>query len=347
MKKNKILLGLFAFSLFVVSCNKDWTDEQYKQYVSIQAPMNANGVTPIYVRYKGDGKVTYKLPVKVSGSTSNAKDRNVRLVEDQDTLDIMNMARFGEYRKDLYYKALPKDQFYNIPEVVTIPKGESIGMCNIDFTLSGIDMSEKWVVPLSVADNSSYDYVSHPRKNYAEAILKVNPFNDFSGAYSTSTQTISLVDSKGNSVGDPMTTNKRTAHVVNENTIFFYAGLINGELEDRHKYKFNIEFLGTDSDNPSDKKIKVYCETKDEIDFVLNTLEDGLRYSTAVVDDAVYPYLEHHYVIIDIDYSFNDVSSSKDSEGNVVPIRYNVKGVMILERNINTLIPDEDQAIEW
>lgn len=346
MKTNKILLGIFAMSLFTTSCNKDWVDEQYEQYVSIKAPMDAEGVTPIYVRYNSDGKYTYRLPLVVSGSTSNANARNVRIIEDQDTLNIMNMARFGEYRKDLYYKALPKDQFYSIPEVVTIPKGESTGICNIDFNLTGIDMNEKWVVPLRVQDDASYDYASNPRKNYAEAILRIHPFNDFSGTYSTATQIIKLADDSGEPIGAPMTVTERTAYVVDDNTIFFYAGLVNEELEDRHKYKFFIDFEGLETETKTDDKIKVTCPNAD-INFKLTTPDYKLTYSTYVVKDAVKPYLEYHYVTFSIDYTFDDISAAKNPDGTVHPIKYSVSGAMTLERQINTLIPDEDQAIQW
>lgn len=345
MRKNIILLVLLFMSF--TSCNKDWTDEQYEQYVSIKAEMNDNGVTPIYVRYKDGGKVTYQLPLIVSGSTPNTHERNVHIVEDLDTLNTMNLARFGEYRTDLYFKPLEQGRFYSIPETVTIPEGESQGICNIDFSLEGIDMTEKWVIPLRVVGDDSFDYTPHPRKNYAEAILKVNPFNDFSGSYSTSTMKVTMFDSEGNTTGDAMTANTRTAYVVNENTVFFYAGLIDSELEDRNIYKFKVEFLGTETESLEDNMINISCDHSDEIDFVLNTSPESMRYQTAVVDDTVLPYLEHHYVIFDVDYSFNDISSAKDADGNVLPIRYNVQGTLILERNINTLIPDEDQAIQW
>ena len=346
MKKYLLPLSFIFFTLFAVSCNKDWTDEQYEQYVSIVAPMNTDSYTPIYLRYTGGGKATYELPIEVTGSTNNIADRDVYLQEDLDTLNDMNVARFGLYRKDLYFKAYDKSK-YKLPEVVKIPKGESKAIANIEFDLNGIDMNEKWVVPLSLVSDDSYNYVPHPRKNYSEAILKINPFNDFSGAYSTSTQTVTLVDENDIAIGDAMTTDKRTAYVVDENTIFFYAGLMNEELEDRHKYKIKVRFLNPGTEDASLKKIEVFCDNAEDIDFKLHTTPEELKYSTAVIDDSVYPYLEHHYVTINIDYSFNDISSSKDSNGNVVPIRYRATGVMILERNINTLIPDQDQAIQW
>lgn len=338
---------MFVLLLTVTSCNKDWTEEQYEQYVSIKAKMNDEGVTPIYVRYKEDGKYTYELPIIVSGSTPNEKNRNIYLAEDLDTLNTMNLARFGETRTDMYYEALNKEQFYKLPEVVQIPKGESMGICNIDFDLNGINMSRKWVVPLSIVDDDSYDYVSHPRKNYAKAILKINPFNDFSGTYSTSTQTVTVTDEAGNAIGTSFTALTRTAYVVDHNTVFFYTGLINDELEERELYKFKIKFLGADTDDLNDNKIEISCDNADEIGFEVLTAPESLVYTTAVVDDSVYPYLEHHYVTIDIEYKFKDVTSTKDADGNVIPIWYHVKGVMILERNINTLIPDEDQAIQW
>ena len=59
------------------------------------------------------------------------------------------------------------------------------------------------------------------------------------------------------------------------------------------------------------------------------------------MDDAK-PYLEHRYVIIsNVDYYFNYIPV----EGTI--IRYHVKGTLTLSRDINTQIPDEDQAIEW
>lgn len=346
MKKYLLSLNLVCLILFTVSCNKDWADEQYEQYVSIVAPMNWNSCTPIYLRYKGDGKAIYELPIEVTGSTNNTVDRNVYLQEDLDTLNDMNVAKFGHYRKDFYFQAYDKKK-YKLPDVVKIPKGVSKVIAKIEFDLNGIDMNEKWVLPLSLVDDDSYNYDPHPRKNYSEAILKINPFNDFSGAYSTSTQTVTLVDENNVAIGDAMTTDKRTAYVVDENTVFFYAGLMSEELEDRHKYKIKVRFLNPEAEDSSLKKIEVFCDNAEEIGFELHTVPEELKYSTAVIDDSVYPYLEHHYVTINIDYSFNDISSAKDSDGKVVPIRYRATGVMILERNINTLIPHEDQAIQW
>lgn len=100
MKKIYSYIILLLVSFCWVSCNNEWEDEQYEQYVSFKAPIGSNGVTDIYIRYKKDGKVTYQLPVIISGSTFNEKDLNVKVEVDNDTLGILNNERFG--REDLY-----------------------------------------------------------------------------------------------------------------------------------------------------------------------------------------------------------------------------------------------------
>ena len=73
MKKVYYLL-MIVMLIACASCNNEWESEQYVQMVSFKAPVNAQGVTPVYIRYKPNGKVTYQLPLIVSGSTMNAKE---------------------------------------------------------------------------------------------------------------------------------------------------------------------------------------------------------------------------------------------------------------------------------
>ena len=128
--------------LFIVACNNEWDEEQYQQYVSFKAPMT-NGVTPIYVRYKAEGKVTYKLPLIVSGSTMNEKSLDVHIAVDPDTLNILNQERFST-RTELYYKQLTEEK-YDFPETVQVPADSYVKLIDVDFTLKGIDMVDKWV----------------------------------------------------------------------------------------------------------------------------------------------------------------------------------------------------------
>ena len=93
MKKIYTYLMMLTVSVLIISCNAEWDEEQYEQYVSFSAPVNDKGVTDIYVRYKQGGEVTYKLPMIVSGSIANGKDRTVHIAVDTDTLDILNQAR--------------------------------------------------------------------------------------------------------------------------------------------------------------------------------------------------------------------------------------------------------------
>ena len=53
------------------SCNNEWEDEQFAQYVSFKSVPNTLGVTDTYVRYKTAGEVTYELPIIISGSVNN------------------------------------------------------------------------------------------------------------------------------------------------------------------------------------------------------------------------------------------------------------------------------------
>lgn len=322
-----ILLTSFGF----VSCNNEWEDEQYEQYVSFKAPVGSNGVTDIYIRYKKDGKVTYQLPVIVSGSTFNAKDMNVKIELDSDTLSILNDERFG--REDLYYLELTPEH-YSFPEEINIPQGTSVVTLPIDFDLTGINMVRNWVLPLTIVDKPGV-YLGHPRKNYAKALLNIKPFNDYSGTYSTTTLQSFIANADGSyDQANPIVRNTRTGQVVDENTIFFYAGAMEEDLINREDYKVNFYF------NPETEMVELSSDNESLKLEQLN--KDQSVYTIAEVPDQERPYLIHRYVIFNIEYTFVDYTSVKGTE-----IAYHVKGTMSLERKINTQIPDEDQAIEW
>ena len=250
--------------LLITSCNDEWKDEQYRQYISFKAPIKDkdNGVTPIYVRYNPDGKVRYQLPVIVSGSTTNEQDIDVHVALYEDTLEILNRERFSG-RTDLWYTLLEEDK-YEFPEIVHIPAGTCVEQLNIDFDLRGINMTDKWVLPLTIVDDASYNYQGHPRKNYAKALLRVIPFNDYSGSYSTSTMEVYIRNANGSTDNKPMVTNNRTAYVVDNNTIFFYAGLMSEDLsrDERELYKIYIRFN-------EDKSLSMWADDEEKIGFKL------------------------------------------------------------------------------
>ena len=321
---------ILTMSVLVISCNSEWDEEQYEQYISFKAPVGDKGVTDIYVRYKQGGEATYRLPMIVSGSLPNRKDRTVHIAVDTDTLDILNAARFG--REDLYYVALESNR-YAFPSTVDIPAGTFSTLLDITFNLDNIDLFKKWVLPLSIADDPSYNYEGHPRKNYAKALLRVLPFNDYSGTYSTTAMQVYIKNRDGSiDKSEAIPTTTRTAYVVDENTVFFYAGAMDEDLIDRDKYKIKFHF-----EPDGEKLVKI---TSDNDKIKLNQLKET-SYTIAEVPDVTRPYLLHRYVTFSVDYEFVDYTSANEE------IPYYVTGVLTLERNINTQIPDEDQAIEW
>lgn len=352
MKKIYTLAALAAMTLLGASCNSEWEEEQYEHYISFRSPLDSKGVTNIYVPYSrkdkdgnytagGEGKSNYQLPVIVSGSLTNQQNITVHVAHDPDTLETLNLARYAT-RTDLFYKDMGKEEFTysSFPETMEINAGENVGLLDLDFNFKGIDMSEKWVLPLQIVDDPSYGYQSHPRKNYAKAILRIFPYNDYSGDYSgalLANKVVMVVDGNETETSESITKSSVRGYVIDENSIFTYAGIVDEDYTDRKKYKIKFTFNGGDTNGP----VTLSCDNAEEIGFEPTA---GVTPSFRILSsmDETRPYLEHRYVIINnIDYYFNyiPVEGSK--------IRYHVKGSMTLSRDINTQIPDEDQAIEW
>jgi len=94
---------LLAILLVFSRCNDEWKDEQFENFVLFKAPLTSEGVSNIYVRYKGDQKTTFMLPMIVSGSTINDQNMTVQIRVDTDTLKVLNYERF-QNRADFYYR---------------------------------------------------------------------------------------------------------------------------------------------------------------------------------------------------------------------------------------------------
>ena len=333
MKKIYNYLLMIVCLAAICACNDEWKEEQFNQYISFRAPTDSKGCTQINIRYKEGGKTTYRLPVIVSGSTANANNLNIQFAADPDTLAILNIERFNT-RTELFYEELPSN-FYEFPQNLQIPAGQNVGLLDIDFSLKDLDMVEKWILPITVSDDPSHGYQPNMRKNYRKALLRIMPFNDFSGSYSTNAMTTYFYDAeKKETVGDAMVANARTAFVVSDSTVFFYAGLMDEDLErsKRRLYKIRVKFN-------KDKSLTLTADNND-IQF---EIPEGTTpiYSTTKKMDETLPYIEHRYTTLRLTYLFNDITSAP------VPIRYKVTGTLTLEHRVNTQIPDEDQAIEW
>lgn len=340
------LRNIYIFMLMAVtvllstSCNDKWDEEQYSQLVSFKAPESDNNVTRIRLKYRDDS-VHYRLPLIVSGTMINQSDLDVHVGLDTDTLLAFNLTNFGEGREDLWYRELDESRYVFSP-VTRIPAGECMALLDIQFDFRGLDFSENWMLPLVVEDDPSYNYHSHPKLGFNNALLWLTPFNDYSGTFQTTALKVCADHSN-----QQLTVSTREAYVVDENSVFFYAGAIDAGRPDRKFFKVKATFHPDETFVPEEgstevKKGTVTLEAMNPI-AGMNFITEGI--ATYVVTenmDQDRPTLMRRVTTInDIKYSFYDSRESKE------PIFYEVNGTMSLQRNINTTIPDEEFAIEW
>lgn len=333
MKKKFIITAvLLPMIACLFSCTEDWKDEQYEQTVSFKTSPTTLGVTDIYLRYKSGGEVTYELPLIVSGSTDNKSNLSVQIGIDSDTLATLNVEKYGK-RTELYFEQLP-EKYYSFPKSVTIQKGTSEALLPITFNFDGIDLAEKYVLPLVILDSPDGNYKVNNHKYYKRALLHIIPFNDFSGVYSGTNLIGSISDESHNS----LTQSEYRAYVVNDSTVFFYAGLRDEDFVDRRNYKVFLKF--------TNKKYRVnqyYCEMYAENPDMNLVVNSQPKYKIESEMDVTKTYLKHIYITIsDIDYSFTDFTTIPNYQ-----LSYHMTGSLALQRNLNTLIPDQDQGIEW
>lgn len=333
------VLAASAMSL-MSSCNDDWKDEQYVQYISFKAPIDDSwprtGVTTVYVpftrlnddgtpRYGAEGESSYQLPVLVAGSTDNENDLNVNIAH-SDTLPILNYERFGT-REELYYKDM--SEYATVPTSIFIPKGQNKALLDIRMHFQNLDMRDRYVLPLTIAPGEGYQ--RNPRKNYATAMLRIYPYNDYSGNFQASNTQFFIVDAN-NPDNEPGAMSTVMSYAVDDNTCFIYAGKFSELSMDRHPYKIYLHFNAIDDNHGT---ITMDAEESD-INFVQNKVA---RYQIVWTQDEVQDFLQYYNVIItDIDYNFDDITTSP---GRI--ITYNVRGGMTMQRRLNMQKPVEDQ----
>ncbi|MCW1736083.1 MAG: DUF4973 domain-containing protein [Dysgonamonadaceae bacterium] len=342
-----LYLTILLAALFTLpGCNDEWNDELYTRMLSLKAPINRDDVSVIYLKYKpGDEVVTYKLPVIVSGSQTNDRDYIARIDVDNDTLNFLNFDKYA-HRSDLYYRQLPEN-FYELPsQTCHIPAGSDVGYFDINFKLSGLDLVEKWVLPLTILPDPSYTLNTY--KGRQKALLWIMPFNDYSGFYNAGSMYVYF----GDNTTKYMTASTREARVVDENTIFFYAGITEELAENRGDFKIKCEFLEPDEiteieDSKTGKLTGLYVKRGK---LVLSAENPALEFE--VIGEPTYeikeefdidrPHIIKRFITLTMEYQYKDSASS---ENMVFP--YRCVGTMLMQRNISTLIPDEDQAIFW
>ena len=334
MKKLHTCIAASVLALLTLgACNDEWKDELYTHMVSLKAPVGDEGVCDVYLRYETDGEVIYDLPVLRSGSTLADNAVDVFIVEDPDTLETFNNEKY-QYRTDLYFQQLTTDYYEFLSPSCHIPAGSNKELFQIKFKFKGLDLSQEWVLPLTIKDDPAY--VANYRKGWRKALLHVLPFNDYSGNYSASAMNIYFADSNQT----PLVVDTRRAYVVDENTVFFYAGTKRDDAIDRQTYKINVKFEEptTVSEDSRSGNLTVTAVNPD-IDF---RVEGQPTYEIREEMDATQPYLKHQYFTLRMTYYYTDITTSEDN-----PTEFRAEGSMTMERKINTLIPDQDQAIQW
>lgn len=340
---NKIinLIVAMAALTFCFSCNNEWEDEQFAHYVGFKAPINSEGCTTVHVRYVEDATAHYELPLVVSGSTVHGSNIKAVVVLDADSLQTLNVKNFGERRKDIWYQNLAdndnqyvgKDRVVTeFPATVNIPAGESTAVLDIELDLNGLDQTWRWVLPLKVAEDQP-GYTANTRKHYNNALLNIVPFNDFSGTYSASTMDGYADDGSGNYPMDQakLIVDEKVMYATGANTAFFYAGAIDHTYKQRAKYRVNVTFEATGG------RLLLTPEDNSEMNFRV----ESASYEQTATPDPLKPYLVRKNTIVNAVYYMTDATSGGE------PVKYKFTGAMVMQRTLNTQIPDEDQAIQW
>lgn len=333
MKKVRIYLAIAALTLGVTACNDEWKEELYTQMVSFKARLGTEGVSEVYLRYTPNGEVIYNLPVLVSGSQTNHQDLYVKIGVDPDTLGIFNREKFQQ-RSDLYFKQLP-EQFYELPSPTCfIPKGSHTENYPVKFKFNNLDLVERYVLPLTIQHDPSY--ITNDRKGWRKALLYVKPFNNYSGNYSSTSMNVYL----DGQTTFPLVASTRTAYVVGEKSVFFYAGVFEERSEARGEYKVVMDFSEpvAQPDGTKTGTLNVYAPSS-AINFELTA---PATYQVRQVVDPVRKYQVTDYITVYLKYKYDDVSTVTGQR-----VRYRADGSMTMARQRNILIPDEDQAIEW
>lgn len=316
MKKGYILALISCMML--CSCNKEWQDELFRKSVSF---VN-NGVVEIHVKYNAEGgMIPVKVPVILSGSTANNSNVSVTVDLDKDTLTNLNFERF-RLRNDLYFNELATDFYQFGSMTTTIPSGSNTGLLDLNLKLAGLDFSNKYILPIKIVSTSAFGIATG--RGYKKSLMQIIPFNDYSGKYSVAGEVWDR--NRPQNEQKALTVPYRNAYVVDEKTVFFFAGVTEEEALDRRDYKIKASFNSTNntvtltSDNPA-----------------IKFSQQRGTFSVRKEKDGIQPYLEKTYTTVYLEYEYSDITNT------TFPINYRFIGSMILERKRNTLIPDEDQ----
>lgn len=306
-------------------------EEDKRSRISLDVLAGKDGTCNVYIPIRSNStEYIYELPVFADGLYASEQDLNVNIAINSDTLKEYNLARFGG-RNDLYCKQLP-ETYYSCPSVCHIAEGTNTQKLPIEFkNIVGLDMSNKWVLPVTIKEDPSY-LLNMDNKQH-KALLSIIPFNDYSGKYNGESCNIYIEPDIDNFISREI----HQAYTVDEKTIFFYGGTVDESYADRQKYKIFVRF--TDEKIDSQKcKLELWSDNADN-NF---QVKEQPYYTWKEEMDATDTNLKHIYVTLYVSYTFINYTSIPD-----YPIEYTVKGTLFMQRTLNTLIPDKDQAIIW
>lgn len=317
------IVYLFIITAFCAlsGCNKEWESELYEKKVSFVK----NGVVRVNAKYQtAGGLVSVKVPVVLSGTTENTEDIQVTIEIDRDTLGNLNFERF-RYREDLFFRELPEANYSFKSKTTTIPAGSSQGYFELDLKLDGLDMINKYILPVKIISTSKNNVSD--RRWFSKSLMQIIPFNDFSGPYSNAGLVWDRDVSQNNQTA--LTSTTRTAWMVDERTVFFFAGVVDEDALDRAKYKIVARFN-------EDSTVSLSAP-----DPSINFSQQRGSYTVSTRMDEVLPYLQKTYVTMNLEYWYSDITNP------AFPINYRFTGPLTLEKVRNIQIPEEDQQIEF
>lgn len=317
-------------TLSFASCNDEWTDEQYVKEVAFVR----SGYVETYLNTATvDGIVHYKIPVEISGSTVNDQNVEVTIALDPDTLQLYNELNYYTTRTDLYYRILDP-QYYSFQSMkTTIPAGESVGYFYVDFQVNNLDLVEKYILPLQITETSAY--TPSPRKHYRRTLMRIIPFNDYSGTYSGTGAEIYNI-SGGQSNKMTVALPSRDMRFIDSNSLFFYAGLTEETATDRSLYKIRVRFEnGVTLDDGTVEGALTLSADSAAINF--SFVPEKCKYTIQSRMDDLQPYLMIRTITLTMNYTYDNLINP------AYPVTYNFSGPYVLERRRNTQIPEEDQ----
>lgn len=291
-----ILCSLLSFS----SCTNDLVDEQFQKMVLL----TDNGLVDYDIDYTDEGTVLLNLPVSINGTSKNSQDVTASLALAPDTLSKYNFERYRN-RTALYYQ-LADENMYSFPSgpSATIKAGDDYAIVPLQLNLSNFDFYKNYILPIKVANTSSYSVAN---SKYSTLLMRLNISNFFSGTYSVNGN----VWEDSNS-GQKLSISSASLYALSSNTCYLYTGSVTESDEDRSGYTLTVSVdknIFTDSEEASTgaqirKYTKLTIGSKDTDKKVTDISNNGSYVSVSKLEDAVNKNLENVITKIYLKYSY-------------------------------------------